>query len=55
MWKKSVSLSCANDSALDFMCVVHLLWVYVWPLVVKQKDCVVLKHSKTPFLKKKTI
>ena len=52
MWEKSVSLSCASDSAPDFMCVVHLACVYVWPHDVKQKDCVVSKHRKPLFLKK---
>lgn len=51
MGKESISLSCANDSVLDFMHVARLLCVYVWPHVVKQKDCVVLKHTKLPIEK----
>lgn len=52
MWEKSVSLSCAHDSALDFMCVVPPPCVFAWPHDVKQKDCVVSKHRKETVLKK---
>lgn len=52
MWEKSVSLSCAHDSALDFVCVVPSPCVFAWPHDVKQKDCVVSKHRKETIFKK---